>query len=96
MGIVVQIVNFICGHALNHRLFQKFYDEIRMEHSILLYQTEVCWLSHGCVFMCVIELRIEVLEFLKHQQSPQPIILNMNILLLTWDIWLIFSVSSLI
>ena len=70
MGILVQTVNFIHGHALNHRLFQKFCDEIGAEHSVLLYHTEVRWLSHGHVFASVVELRDEKLESLKHQQSP--------------------------
>ena len=70
MGICVQTVNFICGCALNHRLFQKFCDEIGAEHSVLLYHTEVRWLSRGHVFARVVELRDEILEFLKHQQSP--------------------------
>ena len=57
MGIVVQTVNFIRGRALNHRLFQKFCDEIGAEHSVLLYHTEVRWLSHGHVFKRVVEIR---------------------------------------
>jgi len=70
MGVVVQTVNFIRGRALNHRLFQKFCDEIGAEHSVLLYHTEVRWLSRGRVFARVVEMRDEILELLKHQQSP--------------------------
>uniref|UniRef100_UPI003590248B protein FAM200C-like n=1 Tax=Myxine glutinosa TaxID=7769 RepID=UPI003590248B len=70
MVIVVQTVNFIRGRALNHRLFQKFCDEIGAEHCVLLDHTEVHWLSRGRVFARVVELREEILEFLRHQQSP--------------------------
>ena len=70
MGIVVQTVNFIRGRALNHRLFKKFCDEIGAEHGVLLYHTEVRWLSRGSVLTRVVELQDEILEFLKHQQSP--------------------------
>lgn len=61
-------VNFIRGRVLNHRLFQKFCDEIRAEHS--LYQTKVLWLNRGRVFARILELRNEILEFFKQQQSP--------------------------
>ncbi|XP_059097468.1 protein FAM200C-like [Tigriopus californicus] len=70
MGIVVQTVNFIRGRALNQRLFKKFCDEIGAEHGVLLYHTEVRWLSRGSVLTRVVELQDEILEFLKHQQSP--------------------------
>uniref|UniRef100_UPI0035900B4B protein FAM200C-like n=1 Tax=Myxine glutinosa TaxID=7769 RepID=UPI0035900B4B len=70
MVIVVQTVNFIRGRALNHRLFQKFCDEIGAEHCVLLDHTEVSCLSRGRVFARVVELREEILEFLRHQQFP--------------------------
>ena len=66
-GIVVQTVNFIHGHALNHRLFQEFCNGA--EHSVLLYDTEVHWWSHDHIFTYVVELRNEVLKFFLHQQS---------------------------
>lgn len=55
---------------MNHRLFQKFCDEIRAEHSLLLYQTKVLWLNRGRVFARILELRNEILEFFKQQQFP--------------------------
>ncbi|XP_068240056.1 protein FAM200C-like [Palaemon carinicauda] len=70
MGILVQTVNFIRGRPLNHQLFKKFCDEIGAEHGVLLYHTEVRWLSRGSVLTRVVELQDEILEFLKHQQSP--------------------------
>ena len=36
MGIVVQTVNFISGHAFDHRLFQKFCNSIGADHNVLL------------------------------------------------------------
>ena len=70
MQVVVQTVNFIRGRALNHRLFQTFCDEIGAEHCVLLYHTEVRWLSRGRVLTRIVELRNEIFIFLKHQQSP--------------------------
>jgi len=34
--------------------------ELFAEHSILLFHTEVCWLSKGNMFKCLYELKSEV------------------------------------
>ena len=65
MSIVVRSVNFIRGHALNHRLFQVFCQEIGSEHSVLLFHTEVRWLSRGRVLTRVMELHEEIGQFLQ-------------------------------
>ena len=45
----VKIVNFIRARALNHRIFKKLCQEMGVEHEVLLYHTEVCWLSRAQV-----------------------------------------------
>jgi hypothetical protein len=49
MDTAVQAVNFIWSRALNHRLFKIFFQEVGAAHEVLLYHTEVRWLSHGRV-----------------------------------------------
>ena len=47
LSIAVRVVNYIRGNALNHRLFKAFCNEVGAKHSILLFHTEVRWLSRG-------------------------------------------------
>ncbi|GBP96598.1 Protein ZBED8 [Eumeta japonica] len=65
MSTCVKIINFIRARALNHRLFKKLCQEMGSEHEVLLYYTEVRWLSRGQVLKRLFELREEVLLFLK-------------------------------
>ena len=67
MSFVVRSVNFIRGHALNHLLFQAFCAEIGSEHSVLLFHTEVRWLSHGRVHTRVMVFQEEIAQFLKEK-----------------------------
>ncbi|KAK4327553.1 hypothetical protein Pmani_001960 [Petrolisthes manimaculis] len=69
LSIVVRAVNFIRERALNHRLFVSFCEEIGAEHSVLLYHTEVRWLSSGRVLTRVFELHEEIKQFLRNQDS---------------------------
>ena len=46
---VIECVNFIRDRALNHRLFKVLCDQMGSEHTVLLYHTDVRWLSRGLV-----------------------------------------------
>ena len=61
----VKIVNLIRARALNHRIFKKLCQEMGAEHEVLLFHTEVRWLSRGQVLKRLFELRKEVSVFLK-------------------------------
>ena len=63
----VKIVNLIRVRALNHRIFKKLCQEMGAEHEVLLYHTEVRWLSRGQVLKRLFELRNEVSAFLKNK-----------------------------
>ncbi|XP_035920701.2 protein FAM200A [Halichoerus grypus] len=65
----VKIVNFIKGSSLNSRLLEIFCSEIGVNHTHLLFHTEVRWLSQGKVLNRLYELRNEIYIFLTEKQS---------------------------
>ncbi|XP_076315873.1 protein FAM200C-like [Tachypleus tridentatus] len=67
LDICVKVVNFIRSRALNHRLCQSLCEEMGQEHTVLLYHTEVRWLSRGRVLFRVFELRGEIHQFLRER-----------------------------
>lgn len=69
MSTCIKIINFIRSRALNHRLFKILCQEMGAEHDILLYYTEVRWLSRGQVLKRLFELRLEALIFLKEKEN---------------------------
>ena len=69
LSIYVQVVNFICGCPLHHRLFKLFCEEMRIQHQVLLFHTEVRQLSHGKILTCMAELKNKIVIFLLEYQS---------------------------
>ena len=67
---VIECVNFIWTRALNHRLFKVLCDQMGSEHTVLLYHTEVQWLSRDLVLSRVFELCGEIETFLRERKSP--------------------------
>lgn len=66
--ICVQVVNFIRGRPLHHRLFKNFCEEMRSKHQVL-FHTEVRWLSRGKILTRMAELKDETAIFLREYQS---------------------------
>ncbi len=62
---VVKLVNFIRAWGLNRHQFIQLLEEREMEHTDMLYHSNVCWLSLGKVFQRVWELRGEIVTFLE-------------------------------
>ena len=63
----VKIVNLIRVRRINHGIFKKLCQEMGAVHEVLLYHTEVRWLSRGQVLKRLFELRKEVFAFLKNK-----------------------------
>jgi hypothetical protein len=64
-----QAVNFIRCRALNHRLLKIFCQKVGAAHEVLLYHTQVRWLSHGRLFTRVTEFRTEIAMFLREKEN---------------------------
>ena len=45
LKIVVETVNYVRGRALNHRAFMQLCEQMDSQFKVLLYHSEVCWLS---------------------------------------------------
>ena len=69
LSICVQVVNFIRGRPLHHRVFKLFCEEMGSEHQVLLFHTEVRWLSRGKILTRLAELKDEIAIFLREYQS---------------------------
>lgn len=69
LNIAVNIVKYIRGRALNHRIFRVLCEEVGAAHTVLLYHTEIRWLSKGRMLTKIFELREEIIQFLINQNS---------------------------
>ena len=64
------MVNFIRSRSINYRLFKALCRELGSDHEVLLYHSEVRWLSRGEILKPLQELKQEVSLFLKNKNSP--------------------------
>ena len=69
LSICMRVVNFIRGRPLHHRLFKLFCEEMGSEYQVLLFHTEVRWLSRGKILTRMAELKDEIAIFLREYQS---------------------------
>ena len=65
----MQVVNFIRGRPLHHRLLKLFWEKMGNEHQVLLFHTEVRWLSREKILTCMAKLKEEIAIFLQEYQS---------------------------
>ncbi|XP_073510794.1 protein FAM200C-like [Phyllobates terribilis] len=65
---VVEFVNYVRNSALRHRIFSELCKEIGSEFEVLLYHSNVRWLSRGQVLNRVFAMRVELALFLQEHQ----------------------------
>lgn len=70
MKVVVKVVNFIRSHALNHREFRTYLQEIQSEYGDIIYYSQVRWLSRGKVLQRFHELKHEIPAFMTEKGKP--------------------------
>lgn len=63
LSLVVKMFNHLKGTPLNSRLFKLLCEDFGADHSVLLFHTEVRWLSRGNVTKRVYELHKEWEDF---------------------------------
>jgi len=64
LKIVVETVNYVRSSTLNHRIFKELCNKIGSEFEVLLYHSNVRWLSQRKVLRCVFALHVELALFL--------------------------------
>ncbi|KAL3969146.1 gap junction alpha-4 protein [Sarotherodon galilaeus] len=65
---VVECVNYVRNSALRHRIFSELCKEMGSEFEVLLYHSNVRWLSRGQVLNRVFAMRVELALFLQEHQ----------------------------
>ncbi|XP_054464244.1 protein FAM200C-like [Anoplopoma fimbria] len=65
---VVECVNYVQNSAMKHRIFKELCQEMGSEFEVLLYHSNVRWLSRGKVLNRVFAMRVELALFLREHQ----------------------------
>ncbi|KAF2347014.1 hypothetical protein FHG87_022230 [Trinorchestia longiramus] len=69
LTIVVECVNYIRTSALRHRIFSELCKEMGSEFEVLLYHSNIRWLSRGQVLSRVFAVCVELSLFLQEHQQ---------------------------
>ncbi|XP_076055299.1 protein FAM200C-like [Oratosquilla oratoria] len=64
LKIVVECVNYVQNSALKHCIFKELCNEMGSEFKVLLYHSNICWLSQGKVLNRVFAMRVELALFI--------------------------------
>ena len=64
----MECVNYVRNNALKRRIFKELCNEMGSEFKVLLYYSDVRWLSWGKVLNRVFALRVESAVFLREHQ----------------------------
>ena len=68
LTIVMECVNYLQNGALKHCIFKELYNEMGFEFKLLLYYSNVRWLSQEKVLNRVFALRVKLAVFLREYQ----------------------------
>ena len=72
------MVNNVKGSALNSRLFKILCEDLGADHSVLLFHSNVRWLSRGNVTKRVYELRKELLGFFQQLNKCETLVTSLR------------------
>ena len=65
LKIVVEYVSYVRNNAMKHRILQEQCNEMSSEFEVLLYYSNVWWLSRGKILNCVFTLRLKLAVLLR-------------------------------
>ena len=68
LKIVVEYVNYVRNNAMKYRIFKKLCNEMSFEFKVLLYYSNVWWLSPGKMLNQVFTLLVELAVLLREHQ----------------------------
>ena len=74
LSLVIKMVNNVKGSALNSQLFKIFCEDLGADHSVLLFHSNVRWLSRENVTKRVYELRKDLLGFLQQSNKCETLV----------------------
>ena len=60
LKIVVEYVNYVRNNAMKHRIFKELCNEMSFKFELLLYYSNVWWLSRGKMLNRVFTLRVKL------------------------------------
>ena len=69
LSVVIKVINYVKSSALNTQLFSKLCKDLDANHTALLYNTQICWLSKGNMLSRIFDPRKEVKLFLVAKQK---------------------------
>ena len=78
LSLVIKMVNNVKRSTLNSRLFKILCEHLGADHSVLLFHSNVCWLSRGNVTKRVYELRKELLGFFQQSNKCETLVASLR------------------
>ena len=78
LSLVIKMVNNVKGSALNNRLFKILCEVLGAGHSVLLFYSNVRWLSRGNVTKRVYEPRKELLGFFQQSNKCETLVTSLR------------------
>ena len=78
LSLVIKMVNNVKGSAVNRRLFKILCEGIGADHNVLLFHSNVRWLSRGNVTKRVYELRKELLGFFQQSNKCETLVTSLR------------------
>ena len=78
LSLVIKMVNNVKGSALNSWLFKIFCEDLGADHSVLLFHSNVRWLSRRNVTKRVYELRKELQGFFQQSNKCETLVTSLR------------------